>query len=268
MSLPKISVVTPSFNQGKFLERTILSVIDQGYPNLEYFIVDGGSTDDSLEIIRKYEYALSWWVSEPDGGQTEAINKGLRRATGDWIAWQNSDDIYYPGVFHDLAYVASSKPTVGIVIGDILLINEHDRKLRDVRYVRPTYNSMRAEGMVIANQAAFWRRSIHGEMGLLNKEFRYSFDYEWFLRIIKKTECLHIPKIWGALRLHGESKTSTQAKYFQIENNRILAGREIHDWIKPFFRVRRLVLMLARGQVKYALRGLLRRARILAGDNV
>lgn len=258
---PRITVVTPSYNQAAYLERTILSVLDQNYPNLEYIIVDGGSTDGSVDIIRKYSDKLAWWVSEPDRGQTDAINKGLRRTTGEWVAWQNSDDIFYPGAFHDMATTAARRPEVGLIIGDMMLVDEHDRPLRDIRYVTPSYNAMRAEGMLIANQAAFWRRGLQEKIGLLDDTFHCSFDYEWFLRLTRHTASVHVPRIWGALRLHSETKTSTKAQMFQEENNRILTGREMPNWLKQLYRLRRLVLMLEQGQLRYVLRGISRRAR-------
>ena len=263
---PRITVVTPSFNQAAFLERTILSVLGQDYPNLEYFVVDGGSTDGSVDIIRKYSDKLAWWVSEPDRGQTDAINKGLRRATGEWVAWQNSDDIFYPGSFHEMAAAAIKWPQAGLIIGDMMLIDEHDRPLRDIRYVTPSYNALRAEGMVLANQAAFWRRHFHQEIGFLAEDMHYSFDYEWFLRLTRHAKCFHVASVWGGLRLHGETKTSTQARMFQEENRRILAGRKMPNWLKPLYRLRRLALMLGQGQWRYVLRGVSRRARRHDGE--
>lgn len=263
---PRITVVTPSYNQAAYLERTIRLVLEQGYPNLEYIVVDGGSTDGSVDIIRRYADRLAWWVSEPDRGQTDAINKGLRRATGEWVAWQNSDDIYYPGVFHDLAAAAAKYPRAGLIIGDIMLIDEHDRPLRDVRYVKPSYKALLAEGMVLTNQAAFWRRSLQEKVGLLDEAYHCSFDYEWFLRLTQHVEGIHIDRIWGALRLHGETKTSLLAQRFQEENQHILAGREMPSWQKKLFQLRRLGLMLAQGHIRYLLRGLLRRARGRDGE--
>lgn len=266
VDFPRITVVTPSFNQAAYLERTIRSVLDQGYPNLEYIIVDGGSNDGSINIIRRYEDRLAWWVSEPDRGQTDAINKGLRRATGEWVAWQNSDDIYYPGAFHDVAAAAARHPETDLIIGDIMLIDEQDRQLRNICYVKPSYNALLAEGMLIANQAAFWRRSLQEKIGLLDEEFHCSFDYEWFLRLSRHTESVHVARVWGALRLHGETKTSTQAQRFQEENRRILAGRAMPAWQKRVYKLRRLALMLGRGQFGYVLRGLFRRARGRGGE--
>jgi len=259
--LPRISVITPSFNQAKFLERTICSVLDQGYPNLEYIIVDGGSTDGSVDIIRQYEHRLTWWVSEPDRGQSDAINKGLRRATGEWVAWQNSDDIYYPGAFLDLVRTATERPDADLIIGDMMLIDEHDRPLRDIRYVTPHYRALLAEGMVLTNQAAFWRRALHDRVGFLDENLHYCFDYEWFLRLTQHAKGAHSKRIWGGLRLHGETKTSRQAQRFEEERARILAGRQLGLWQKRLWKMRRLGLMLAQGQVSYLMRGLMRHAQ-------
>lgn len=263
---PRITIVTPSFNQAAFLERTIRSVLDQNYANLEYIIVDGGSTDGSVEVIRRYADRLAWWVSEPDRGQTDAINKGLHRATGDWVAWQNSDDIYYPGAFHDLAAAAARHPEAGLIIGDMMLIDADDRPLRDIRYVKPTYKALLAEGMVLANQAAFWRRQAHTNIGLFTEDLHCSFDYDWFLRLTEHVEAVHVGHIWGALRIHGETKTSLLAQRFQDENRRILSGRELPAWQQHWYRLRRLALMLGEGRVAYVLRGLVRRARGQGGE--
>ena len=257
---PRISVVTPSFNQAEFLERTIRSVLDQGYPNLEYIVIDGGSADGSVELIRKYADRLAYWVSEPDRGQVDAINRGLRRATGEWLCWQNSDDIFFPGAFEQLAEAAAEHPADGLIIGNMMLIDEMDRPLRDLHYVTPDHGAMLAEGMLLANQAAFWRRDVQQRIGLLDESYHCSFDYDWFLRLTAACPGRHVNRTWGGLRLHGATKTSNQATRFTEENRRILAGREVPGWRRRLYMLRRLGQMLGRGELGYVLRGMVRRA--------
>jgi glycosyltransferase involved in cell wall biosynthesis len=253
---PKISVVTPSFNQAAYLERTIRSVIDQQYPNLEYIIIDGGSVDGSVEIIKKYEPYLTYWISERDNGQVDAINKGLRRATGEWVAWQNSDDIYYPGALDELAEAIRIHPEASLIIGDLMLIDHDEKKIRDVRYIKPEYHALLAEGMLIANQSSFWRRELHEKIGYLDENYHCSFDYEWFLRVAEHAKGIHISSVWGALRYHDETKTSTMTERFLSEQKQILAGRMMPEWRRYIYKLRRLCLMLLEGQYDYVFRGL------------
>jgi glycosyltransferase involved in cell wall biosynthesis len=258
--IPKITVVTPSYNQAQYLESTILSVLNQNYSNLEYIIIDGGSTDGSVDIIKRYASELAYWVSEPDNGQSHAINKGLNLATGDWLCWQNSDDIFYPSTFLKVAEVIKKNPNVDFIIGDINLIDQSANVLRDIRYVKPSYRSLLAEGMVLTNQSAFWRRDLQDKVGLLNQNLHYGFDYDWFLRLLAFGKCtVHVPLIMGALRLHEQTKTSKFQPMFKIEYERILEGRELPKLMKPVFMFRRLFLMTIRGQFKYIFRGLLKR---------
>jgi glycosyltransferase involved in cell wall biosynthesis len=249
--LPKISIVTPSFNQARFLERTITSVLDQGYDNLEYIIIDGGSTDGSVDIIRRYSNRLAYWTSEPDRGQSDAINKGLRRATGDWLAWQNSDDIYYPGAFASLARAAAAHPRAYLITGDMATIDREDRRLHEHHYVRPTYGAVRAEGMIVANQAAFWRKGVHETIGYLNESLTCAFDYEWFLRVTKRFDAWHVPEIWGGLRVHDTTKSTQLAQRFTPEGDVVRLAHPFPKWKIPLYRVRRAVLMLMRGDGRY-----------------
>jgi glycosyltransferase involved in cell wall biosynthesis len=257
--LPWITVVTPSFNQAAYLERTICSVLNQGYPNLEYIIVDGGSNDGSVDIIKKYADRLAYWISEPDSGQTDAINKGLLRASGEWVGWQNSDDTYFPGTFHSLAAAIRKSPDAELIIGNMVLIDSQDRPLRDIKYVTPSYNALLAEGMVLTNQAAFWRRSLHDRLGMLASDLHYSFDYEWFLRVTKNSKCVHVNQNWGALRMHDETKTSLNFDRFFEERKLFLTGLEMPAYRIWFYRLRRFVLLMMQGNFYYVMRGIWRR---------
>lgn len=257
--LPKISIVTPSFNQAAFLERTIQSVVNQNYPNLEYIIIDGGSTDGSVELIKKYKKYLTYWVSEKDRGQSHAINKGLKLATGDWLAWQNSDDIYYPGVFNDVAKSAQESPKSDLIIGNMNLIDDKDEIINNLKYVRPTYHSLLAEGMVLTNQAAFWKRGVHEKIGFMNEGLHYGMDYDWFLRLLSAGSATHVNKTWGALRMHEATKTTQFQELFRAEYDQILEGKRLNRLQLRFYQLRRFYLMLLRGDFAYVARGISRR---------
>ncbi|MBU1014574.1 MAG: glycosyltransferase [Bacteroidetes bacterium] len=255
----KISIITPSYNQAEYLECTIKSVLEQNYPNLEYIIIDGGSTDGSLDIIKKYESHLAYWVSEPDNGQAHAINKGLKRASGDWLGWQNSDDLYYPDTFKGLAEIISKNIHADLIVGNMMLVDSNGNNIRDIKYVQPTYNSLRAEGMVLANQSSFWSRSVHSKIGWLNEELQYSFDYEWFLRLLYVSKAVCSNEMWGAFRLHGSAKTALNKELFGKENKKILGVNNMSPLDIRFFKLRRLILLFIQGDFSYVLRGMFQR---------
>src|SRR5262249_53609744 len=214
----KLTVITPSFNQGAFLERTIRSLLDQGSPNLEYVIVDGGSSDDSVEIIGRYEDRLAWWVSEPDGGQSEAINKGVERTSGEIVAYVNSDDYFLPGAFEKAAAALESTPA-GWVAGGALGIEEGapPRPLRVWRPKPPSYCEGRIAGRHwwmlvpwhVPQPSSFWRRELFERFGLFRTDMHYAFDAEFMLRLAYGGEPPElIPNDFLAVRsVHPEQKT-------------------------------------------------------------
>ncbi|HEY9857845.1 MAG TPA: glycosyltransferase family 2 protein [Stenomitos sp.] len=219
---PRLTVVTPSYNQAEFLERTLLSVLNQGYPNLEYIVIDGGSTDGSVDIIRQYAPYLHFWVSEPDGGQAEAINKGLRMATGDWVAFQNSDDLYLPGALATLAQAMEQHPEAGVVYGDFLHIDAGDRVL-DAQLTLPARLWMQlSQGSQIHNQSAFWRRSLLERCGYLRPDLDFCFDYEFFTRLLSHgAKPWHVDHYIGAFRRHAAAKSSTILDVAAAEDHRV-----------------------------------------------
>ena len=207
--LPKISVITASFNQAEFIERTISSVFNQGYPNTEHIVIDGGSNDGTVDILKKYEKRIAYWVSEPDEGQTHAINKGLKHATGELIGFQNSDDVYLPGAFWKVAEVANKNPQAGMIYGDFLHLDDNDNVLDEQLLGIAKLWIQIMLGPQIHNQAAFWRKSVSDKIGLLDQRYTFDMDYEYFSRILAAGyKAVHIQDYLGAFRHHSANKTS------------------------------------------------------------
>jgi glycosyltransferase involved in cell wall biosynthesis len=205
--LPLVSIITPSYNQADFLEQTILSVLDQDYSNLEYLIVDGGSTDGSLEIIQKYSEKLAWWVSEPDQGQTEAINKGFSKARGEILAWLNSDDTYLPGTVAEAVNYLNEHPDIGMVYGDANLIDGEGQVIGKFP-ARQTDNRRLMNGYVhIPQQSAFFRAKLWREVGPLDSSFYFAMDYDLWVRLSQRAPLKYQPRLWANFRLHGDAKS-------------------------------------------------------------
>ncbi|MCK4821005.1 glycosyltransferase, partial [bacterium] len=185
-------------------------VLSQNYPNIEYIIIDGGSTDNSVEIIKKYEKYLSCWVSEKDDGQTAAINKGLMKATGDIIAYINSDDVYLPDAFNHIVEMLSKQPTWGMVYGDYYLIDESSKVIKkkreiDFDYVMGCFIGM---GIIIPQPTVFFTRSVFEKVGHFDESYNYSMDSDYWFRVAQTTKIKHIPKFIASFRLHKQSKTN------------------------------------------------------------
>jgi hypothetical protein len=206
---PKISIVTPSFGQGKFIERTILSILDQQYPNLEYFVQDGGSMDGTLAILEKYQSALSGWVSEKDGGQSHAINQGFARTSGDVMGWLNSDDLLLPDTLKKIADFFNRYPEVDVVYGDRLLIDEDDMEIG--RWIMPSHdNEILSWVDYVPQETLFWRRRIWDRVGgHVDESYKFAMDWDLLVRFREAGATFsHIPEFFGAFRIHEQQKTS------------------------------------------------------------
>lgn len=222
----KISIVTPSYNQAKYLEKTILSVLGQEYPELEYFLMDGGSTDGSVEIIRKYADRVSHWQSGKDGGQAAAIFEGFERSTGDILGWLNSDDLLLPGALATVAEYFASHPAVEYAAGGCVQIDQDGEIMRDRATGMPIFNmgteitfrQLLYYGCAFNQPASFWRREAFFAVGGFDRGLRHCFDYDMYFRLAMRGPGGRIPRLLAAFRMHPENKSTVQLDICRSEN--------------------------------------------------
>ena len=220
-----VSIVTPSFNQAAYLEQTLLSVLEQDYADIEYLVIDGGSTDGSPDIIKRYASRLAYWISEKDSGQADAINKGMARAKGEIVAWLNSDDTYLPGTVTAAVKAFDENPDVAMVYADMLAVDERGQTFNTLRYRQLTLEDL-LSFQIIGQPAVFMRRSAFEKTGGLDLSFHFLLDHHLWIRIAAQGRILHIPQTWAAARYHAKAKNRAHAAAFGREAFRIL------DWAK------------------------------------
>jgi GT2 family glycosyltransferase len=223
MTRPLVSIVTPSYNQAEYLELTMRSVLSQDYSPLEYLVVDGASTDGSVDIIQRHADRLAWWVSEPDSGQAEAINKGLRRAKGEVVAWLNSDDLYWPGAIAGAVAALETHPAAGLVYANATSIDGRGRPFNDMcfrQYDLPNLLSFN----IICQPAVFMRADVLRAAGYLQSDFHFLLDHSLWLRMARIAPLIYVPHFWAFARYHPSAKNVARAAEFGEEAFRIL------DW--------------------------------------
>lgn len=218
---PLVSIITPSFNQAAFLEQTLRSVLEQDYPHLEYWVIDGGSTDGSVAIIKKYQNQLAGWVSEKDRGQADGINKGFVKATGEIIGWLNSDDVYYPGAIRAAVEAFRAHPQAGFVFSDVESIDGDGKAFNLMRYGDWKLDDLMAFN-IIGQPGVFMRREVLEQAGFLDLSFNYLLDVQLWLKMAAIAEPFYVPgAVWAAARMHERAKNAAQGTGFGPEAFRI-----------------------------------------------
>jgi glycosyltransferase involved in cell wall biosynthesis len=232
---PRVTIVTPSFNQGRYIEETIRSVLLQGYPNLEYMVLDGGSTDGTPDIIRKYEPWLSYWRSSADGGQAAALREGFARASGDVLGWLNSDDLLLPDALRRVGRYLTLHPGVECCVGATAVVGADGALVRDplgfprvVPGTSATHESLATSGAPFLQPAAFWRKTAYGAVGGIDPSFQFAMDLDLFVRLARRRRISWLPELLAAFRVHPESKSSCLVDVRRTECMQI-AAREAAD---------------------------------------
>ncbi|HSW90172.1 MAG TPA: glycosyltransferase family 2 protein [Patescibacteria group bacterium] len=239
MSWPKISIVTPSYNQGQFLEATLQSVFDQKYPNLEYIVMDGGSTDNSVSLLKKFAKIAKTkkinftWQSKKDKGQTDAINAGLKIAIGTILAYLNSDDTYEPNTLKTVAQFFQDHPEENFLYGKARLIDADGKRIGVYNSSQATLQSLHG-GCVISQPTTFWTRKLYSKIGPFDDSFHFTMDYEYWCRVIRKYPMNFIPEFFANARIHADAKTSAQTSKLYADAIRVQKKyfpSVHHDWI-------------------------------------
>jgi len=220
-----VSIITPSYNQAPYLEQTIQSVLGQDYPRIEYIVVDGASTDNSFEIIKKYNDRLAYWISEKDSGQAEAINKGFARAKGEILAWLNSDDYYLPNAISAVVKCFEENHEVVMVYGDMLAVDGAGQTINVLKYKQLSLEDLLCF-QIIGQPSVFFRRSALEKTGLLDTSFHFMLDHHLWIRLTQQGTIQHVPQVWSAARYHAQAKNRARAAEFGREAFRVL------DWAK------------------------------------
>lgn len=227
-----VSIITPSFNQAKYLEQTIRSVLSQDHPRIEYIVMDGASTDGSVDTIEKYADELTYWESQKDNGQADAINKGFARAAGDIIAWLNSDDFYLPGTMSAAVKIFDENPDVVLVYGNMLAVDENGATFNTLTYKQLTLEDLLCF-QIIGQPAVFMRRSALQKTSGLDLSFHFLLDHLLWIQIAKHGRILHVDQTWAAARYHAEAKNRAKAAEFGREAFRILDVVEKDQSLSP-----------------------------------
>jgi glycosyltransferase involved in cell wall biosynthesis len=219
---PKITIITPSYNQGQFIEETILSVLNQNYPNIEYILMDGGSIDETVGIIKKYAQKITYWESKNDKGQTYAINKGFKIATGEYIGWLNSDDYLEPNVLENIVKAFEEEDNIGTVLGKIYIINEKGKKIGErFNGEEITAERLLNGGVQVIQPGTFHRKILLEKYGYLDESLNYVMDYELWIRLARYSKFKQINRYVANHRFHKVSKTQAEFIKFIPEIKRV-----------------------------------------------
>lgn len=271
MTYPKFSVVTPTYNQGPYIEKTIDSVLSQGYPNVEFIIVDGGSTDNTVEIIKKYERHLSYWVSEPDRGQSHAINKGMARATGDYLTWLNSDDWYLDNALHGMHEVFAAHPSAGVVVGAGRIVDPTGKELFFINptpqiNLRSLYGWLRG-GNFLQPSSAYTRQAWLA-VGMVDESIHIALDLDLWLRMAKAgIEFITTDEIFAEALSHPQAKTTAFEDLMRLDcaltiirhGGESVVRQDLEEMINRYSWYRRNYESIIRNPVLKALRPVIKR---------
>ena len=247
---PLVTIITPSFNQGKYIEESILSIINQDYNNIEFIIMDGGSRDNSVDIIKKYESQITYWESKPDKGQTHALNKGFKIAKGDYIGWLNSDDWIQPNLVSKICETFSLDDKIGTVYGHLNIIGNDDKTIEIRKNPKNSDYFAFLDGKASVNQiGSFHRRSLLQKFGYLDESLNYVMDYELWLRLGQHSNFFQLPYIVGTHRLHDKTKTKREFHKFipEIKTVRKVFGGKLFS--RKTFHLLRIQLGYLRSKI-------------------